>query len=355
MQIFPRLAVLLFLSFSTSVFAADAAPAPIYFPILPFDASSDTIPQVVPLATNNPMDGTHSGITRAIIVIHDETRDASRAISSLSALAGSANASTLILAPQFLLPSDITRFATNLPDKGRAFAAWQLSGWPQGDDSEATPPRKGVSSFTVVDLLLMYLSDRKTFPDLQTVTIAGYGAGANFVQRYAALSLAADVVAKQNIDLRYLVADASSYLYLTAQRPLGGRKGLGQPDISLCPAYNTYPYGLENLTPYARRGGSNAAKTNYAKRIVAYLNAPTPDPVPDTTCAALVQGVDVNARTDNYKHYLQFLYGENSAPTQLFLSADKAKNDAVGLFGSACGMAVLFGDGHCSSLLNEAR
>ena len=201
----------------------------------------------------------------------------------------------------------------------------------------------------------MYLSDRNAFPDLQIITLAGYGAGANFVQRYAVFNLADPVIAKQQIDLRYLVADASSYLYLTAQRPLGGRKGIGMPDVVACPAYNVYPYGLDTFNAYARRAGGNAAKINYGTRVVAYLNVPAVDTVPDTSCAAMVQGVDATIRAINYQHYLQSLYGDNTARTQLFLLADKAKNDAAGLFGSACGMAVLFGDGHCPSLVSEAR
>jgi len=335
--------------------AVDAVPAAGYFPVLPFDASGDTVPQVVPVAANNAIEGVHAGVTRAIIIIHDETRDANRAVASLAALAGTSNASTLILAPQFLLPSDIARFANQLPDKGRAFAAWQMAGWPQGDDSAAASPHKGVSSFTVVDMLLMYLTDRKAFPDLQIITVAGYGAGANFVQRYAVFSLAADVVTEQDIDLRYLVADASSYLYLTANRPLGGRKGLGVPDIAACPAYNAYPYGFDKFNAYARRGGGNAAKVNYARRVVAYLNAPAADVFSDDVCAAGVQGKDNIARTANYKLYLQSLYGEDAAYTHLFLTAKDAKNDAAGLFGSVCGMAVLFGGGSCPSLSGEAR
>jgi hypothetical protein len=334
---------------TTPAGATDAIPATTYFPVLPFDALAESAPQLVPVAANHGMDGRHPDITQAIIVIHDETRDANTALASLSALAGSANGTTLILAPQFLLDSDIFRFSDHLPEKGRAFARWQMAGWAQGDDALAVPGHKAISSFTVVDLLLMYLADRDSFPNLKSVTLAGYGAGGNFVQRYAAFGIAADVMARQDIDLRYVVAGASSYLYLTAARPLGGRKGFGRPDLAACPAANDYPYGLDKLNPYARRVGGNAAKTDYALRLITYINAPAADLLPATDCAVLIQGTDRAARAANYRLYLQSLYGDVAVRTQTFSVAQNTSNDAVGLFGSVCGMAMLFGDGICST------
>lgn len=327
--------------------AADAVPATAYFPVLPLNATENAIPQLVPVASNHALEGVQKGITRAIIVIHDDRRDANAALATVSTLAGSANVSTMILAPQFLMSSDIARFADHLPEKGKAFATWPISGWIAGDDSESSPEHKGVSSFTVIDLLLMLLSDRDSFPDLQTIIIAGSGAGGNFVQHYAAFGMADDLVTKQNIALRYLVADASSYLYLTPNRPLGGRKGFGAPNAALCPDFNAYPHGLDGLNPYGKHVGVNAAKTNYALRFVTYVNAPTADAIPESNCAALEQGTDSAVRAANYEFYLQSLYGDVAAKTQKFVIAKNAKNDAAGLFGSACGMEVLFGDGMC--------
>ncbi len=346
MRIFPLLACVVLFGCGAA-WAEEAVPATAYFPVLPLDAPSDSLPQLVPLAASQPLDVIHIGTKRAIVVIHDETRNANAALATMAALAGEVNASTIILAPQFLLPSDIVRFADHLPDKGRSFAAWQVSGWAAGDDSMAVPGRKSVSSFAVVDLLLMYLSDRNAFPDLQTIVVAGFGAGANFTQRYAAFTLAADAVAKENIDLRYAVAAATSYLYQTPSRPLGGRKGFGRPDEAACPNANFYPYGLERLNPYARRGGVNAAKVEYGTRFIAYLNAQGADAFAETSCAALAQGKDSAARAENYRLYLQSLYGDVAGQTQIFALAKEAKNDPVTLFGSACGMAMLFGDGLC--------
>jgi hypothetical protein len=338
-----------------SALAADAVPAAAYFPVLPFEAAVETAPRLVPVATNHALEGNHAGLTRAVIVIHDESRDANAALATLMALAGTMNGSTMIVAPQFMLPSDLARFADHLPEKGRSFASWPLAGWPEGEESVTVPGQKNISSFAVIDLLLMYLSDRRSFPDMQRIVIAGYGAGAKFTQRYAAFSSAADVIARQNIDLHFLVAAAPSFLYMTASRPMGGKKGFGVPDPAVCPDYNAYPYGLEKLNAYARRSGVNAAKTGYAMRFTTYLNSAMADPLPETKCGALVQGKDSAVRAAHYRQYLQSLYSDVAGKTQLFAVPKDAKNDAIGLYGSACGMTVLFGDGLCPPSLGEAE
>ncbi len=347
MRILSLLAVL-FLFFAGPAHAAgEAVPATAYFPVLPVDASEDSPTQLVPMAVNRPFDAVHDDVRRAIVVIHDETRDANAALAMVSALAGSLNSSTIIVAPQFLLPSDIVRFSDHLPEKGKIFSAWQVMGWSTGDNSMPVPSRKSVSSFTVIDFLLMYLSDRNSFPNLNTIVVAGFGVGGNFVQRYAALTTAADAVARQDIDLRFVVAGATSYLYQTITRPLGGKNGFGLPNIVECPSVNAYPYGLDKLNPYARRVGANAIKINYATRFITYLSTQGVDSFPDASCAALAQGNSGFSRAENYRLYLRTLYGDVAGKTQVFARSNEGVNDAVSLFGSACGMTSLFGDGMC--------
>lgn len=330
-----------------AAFAADAVPAAFYFPVLPAGAPKESAPQWVPLASTMRLDGAHAGVTRAIVVIHDETRDATAAMTTMAALAGEQNASTIIVAPQFLLPSDIVRFADQLPGRGKAFAAWQVTGWSKGDESMPVSGRRSVSSFAVVDLLLMILSDKSLFPDLNTLAVAGFGGGANFVQRYAAFNPADDVLEKQNIGIRYVVAGAGNFLYLTPSRFLGGRKGFGVPEAPDCPAYNAYPYGLEKLGDYARRRGANAAKVDYTSRLITYLSAKAPDPFPESDCAALLQGLTSAERAERFRVYLQSVYGDHAGRTQVFAVAKEDKNDAATLFGSPCGITALFGDGAC--------
>ncbi|MDD4616514.1 MAG: hypothetical protein PHW76_05285 [Alphaproteobacteria bacterium] len=327
---------------------AETVPATLFFPVLPEDAPPDTRPQFVPIAAKIPANKVNYGIDRAIVVIHDETRDAPAAFALLSALGGAQNASTVIIAPQFLIQTDLMRFIDYLPDKGKDFASWPIVGWISGDDSVPVSGRRNISSFTVVDMLLMYLSDRTIFPDMKTIVIAGHGAGANFVQRYAAFSKAHDLVTRAFIDVRYLVAGAKSYLYQTPSRATG-KRSFGLPDKAACPEYNAYPYGMEKLNAYARRRGMNAAKIDYGIRFITYINANASGAPLDTECSTLAQGATSAVRAENYHRYLKSVYGDLSERTQRFVKVLGPAYDALALFGSPCGMAVLFGDGMCAS------
>ena len=338
---------------------AQPIPATQYFPVLPFESPPDALPQAVPVAASIALDQRHPGVKRAIVVIHDAGRDADTALGTLVTLGGAANASTAILAPQFLLPSDLAGVASRLPDKGRGFASWAmpadgLAPWARGDDSVPTAGHQPVSSFTVIDLLLMYLADRNRFPDLQAITVAGAGAGAAFVQRYAALGLGAAALSGSGQNgpaLRFVLADPTSYLYLTANRPRlvktdkkahGDAAGFALPDAAACPAYDSYPYGLQNLNNYARRRGVMTAKTDYPARTVLTLTAKAADPLPDASCAAQAQGADGAARAAYYRDDLQALYGDNAGQGQFFTQT-AGDNSPAALYGSPCGMIFLFG------------
>jgi hypothetical protein len=322
-----------------------------YFPVLPFEAPPDAEPQLVPVASNHPLDGDHAGITSAVIVIHDFMRDAPKMLSIVSTLAGTNNATTLIVAPQFLLDFDIARLRARLPENGRVFARWPLDGWQNGGSSIAQAPGKPISSFTVVDLLLMYLSDKKSFPDMGTITVAGHGEGGDFVQRYAASGRAPEVIGAQGPPIRFLVADASAYLYLTDLRPRVNKPGFVTPDAASCPGFNAYPYGLDKLNDYVQRVGATAIKLGYAARPITYLigeKAAVSDPLPDDSCAAALQGPNRVMRAANYDVYLYQTFGDAEAKNQKFVTVPAAGYDAAALFGSPCGLAVLFGDGNCA-------
>lgn len=324
-------------------------PSAAFFPLLPLDAAPDSEPTLMPVASNHPLAEDHASITRGIIVIHDFSRDANKILTTLVTLAGAANDSTMIMAPQFLLESDITRFAGHLPDKGKGFARWTIGGWPAGDDS-LPAPQKGISSFTAVDLMLMYLADRASFPSLKEVVVMGNGDGGDFVQRYALAGKAPDILAKE-LPIRFVVANASSYLYLTTVRPRSGRQGFSPPDDGACKDFNKWPYGLDELNLYAKMAGANAMKMRFAERSIAYLvgeGVAKNDPAPDTGCAALLQGSDRPVRAMNYATYAGLMAGDAKDRAPTLMVEPGAGYDPAAVLGGKCGMALLFGDGDCS-------
>jgi hypothetical protein len=262
----------------------------------------------------------------------------------------------MIVAPQFLLDADIARYAAQLPERGRMFARWPLDGWESGSESITQPPQKSISSFAALDLIMLYLGEKKFFPSMQQIVIVGHGAGGDFVQRYAAAGQAPDILAKQNIPVRYVVANAASYLYFTGARmvanKVNGKPSLATPDIALCPNYNDYPYGLDHLNAYTQRIGASAMQLRYTARSVLYLNGESiaaDDRLPDNSCAALTEGADRAARATNYATYLNVVFGDAARKQQNWISITHAGYDAAALYSSVCGMAALFGDGDCQS------
>jgi hypothetical protein len=187
---------------------------------------------------------------------------------------------------------------------------------------------------------------------LQQVVIAGHGAGADFTQRYAAIGMAPDLLAAEKIAVRFMVANASSYLYLTSSRPSVSGPGFTASDTApACPDINDYPYGLDKLVAYARRSGGNAVRMRFPERKVIYLTGAkiAADPFPDTDCAALEQGKDRLSRARNYERYLGVSFGDAARASQTFVTVPSAGYDPVGMFGSYCGLSILFGDGECGA------
>src|SRR3984893_19299219 len=94
--------------------------------------------------------------------------------------------------------------------------------------ASAPPAPAPASSFEVLDALLARLADRRLFPNLNQVVVAGHSGGAQVVQRYAIAGKGELALTRQGIGVRYVVANPSSYAYFN---------GVGQePSIAAnCP------------------------------------------------------------------------------------------------------------------------
>ena len=113
----------------------------------------------------------------------------------------------------------------NCLDQGKMFARWPLDGWQNGGGvviAQHLQQKERQFLHRARFAFASILARRNLFPDLQQITIAGHGAGADFVQRYAAVGQAPDILDKQQI-CRYVLSrpTPSSYLYFTLHR---GRK-----------------------------------------------------------------------------------------------------------------------------------
>ncbi|MBX9296551.1 hypothetical protein ACFFU8_11290 [Chromobacterium piscinae] len=209
------------------------------------------------------------GVRRAVITVHGWPRRDLRSGGYAAAQAGEAARGTIVIAPQFLIQADID--AHHLPDK---VLRWGVNDWAIGYDAEAPA---ALSSFDALDAILTRLADKRLFPDLDVVVIAGHSTGGRFVQHYAAIGHGQAALLERGVHIRYVVSNPSIYLYFTAARP--------KPADAACGKTDHWEYGLGGALPrYARQPVSPAAlRTAYLSRdivISAGHGRHRPDRVP---------------------------------------------------------------------------
>ncbi|QKH37968.1 hypothetical protein FOC84_24750 [Achromobacter pestifer] len=285
-------------------------------------------------------------IKQVVVVIHGVKRDADRYYESVAALLAhnpERARDTLILAP---------RFSGSIDSGFGGMAAWRKASWEDGEDSVQAAGRPApVSSFQVLDDLLRSLDDRKRLAALTGIVLAGHSAGGQLVQRYAVLNNIDGPLRRDGLALRYVIANPSSYLYLSNERPRPDGKGYAPYERGICPTYNQYKYGPDKLPAYSRETDESKLFVRYAARDVTYLlggadNNPE-DRLLDKTCGAEAQGATRLARGTGYAQYEQVLAARGARPVALHRRAFEVAgigHNSRGMFGSVCGTRALLGD-----------
>ncbi|MGK0569931.1 hypothetical protein [Bordetella bronchiseptica] len=287
------------------------------------------------------------GIRRLVIVLHGVKRNAASILGTVTALfaANPERAEdTLVIAPKFASAID-AGFA--------AMPAWRRASWEDGELSMQARGRPApVSSLQVLDDLLRELSDSSRLPALRTIVLAGHSGGAQLVQRYAVLNSLDETLRREGLTLQYVVANPSSYLYLSPERPRADGKGHAPYERGICPTYNQYKYGLDHLPAYARGLDPASLPARYAQRHVTYLlgsadNNPEHQLL-DKSCGAEAQGATRLARGLGYWRYEAGVLAPR-LPRSVAWHHDAqevvdAGHDAAQMFSSSCGARALLGD-----------
>ena len=219
---------------------------------------------------------------RAVVVIHGNERNANDYFDRVVAAAEQAEqlARTVIVAPRFQTQDD--RPALDEP-------YWTSRGWKRGYPSEGNRI-PSISSYAALDTLLLRLTNASLFPDVSRVVVSGHSAGGQVVHRYAAGSGIEEELS--GITVRYVVANPSTYLYPTPVREIGPHYVV--PAAANCPAYDSWHYGFEDLTPYMRETGAEPAKERLLRRdVIIFLGEQdTGTASLDDSCGAFLQGAN---------------------------------------------------------------
>jgi pimeloyl-ACP methyl ester carboxylesterase len=177
-----------------------------------------------------------------------------------------------------------------------------------------------------MDELVRRLADKKTFPNLTRIVIAGHSAGGQLANRYA---MANQVHGLPGVSLTYVVANPSSYAWPTALRPLPtgnadpatadkeplGPNGdkvnaeftFGPFDSTRAPSFNRWPAGLEQIEGYAARFSAAQLVKQMVERPTTYLWGQV-DVLPlsgfDSSPRGMAQGPTRRARGEAFFKYL---------------------------------------------------
>jgi pimeloyl-ACP methyl ester carboxylesterase len=271
-------------------------------------------------------------ISRAVIILHGYRRDADvyfQYAMRARAAAGEAGRTTLVIAPQFLAGIDIETFGLP-PDTLR----WTARGWEAGDPALGPEP---VSSFDALDAILARLADRRLFPALKQVIVAGHSGGAQVAQRYAIAAKGDLALARAGIGVRYVVADPSSYAYFGSERP--------EPSIAAaCQGYDRWKYGMENRPPYLAGATVDALEKAYvARRVIYLLGTRDIDPdhrALDKSCMAEAEGTNRYARGHAYAAAMRSR--DNGTPNHSVWDVPGVGHQGERMLTSPCGLSELF-------------
>ncbi len=274
---------------------------------------------------SHPLNVRNAGITRALVMVHGAGRNADHYFETSTGAAFLAGAldNTIIIAPRFAAAKD-------------SVAANELL-WPEGGNSwrggGVSPSNSAVNSFDFVDEIVKQLANKKTFPNLAKIVIAGHSAGGQYATRY---EMANKVHGTPGVSLSYVVANPSSYAWPVADRPLptgnadpngADKEALGpngekvnsnfsygpfDATAGKAPNFNKWPAGLEGRTGYAASVSDEQLKKNLVERPTTYLLGQV-DVLPlggfDSSPTAMAQGPTRRARGEAFYKYVNETMG----------------------------------------------
>lgn len=285
-------------------------------------------------------------IVHAVIIVHGQSRNADgyfyyaqQSLALVDQMYPGLIQHTIVIAPQFLNESDIG--PRGLPAET---LRWQGGAWEGGEPSLL--PAK-ISSFEALDAILARLADRKLFPGLKGVVIAGHSGGGQLLQRYAVAGNGDAALIAAGVKIRYVVANPSSYLYFSGERP-GANGVFAVPAAPACANYNRWKYGWDNAPAYVKPGSQAELEKRYAARDVFYLlggadNDPNHAAL-DKSCAGELEGPQRLQRGLNYAAYLR---ARHPGLRHNVWEVEGVGHNGEAMLTSPCGRAAFIGIGTC--------
>jgi hypothetical protein len=259
---------------------------------------------------SRPLGMAYPDVSRLLIVVHGALRNAADYLEHTERAAELARASarTLSVAPQFLADVDLQP-GLRIPAE---CLFWEIDEWKGGQ--QALGPI-AVSSFAAMDCLVRDLV-RTTWPqtcpvpEKRTVVIAGNSAGGQFVNRYAIVGKEPERLVGDGIHARFIIANASSYLYFSAKRPVA--------DAGTT-AVNRWRYGFDGCPAYVDMSPRQYLEQYLRRDVSMVLGVEDRDPAAlllEVSPPAMAQGANRLERGVYYHEHVQAMAREADLPSQ---------------------------------------
>jgi len=268
----------------------------------------------------------HPQITVAWIQVHGDLRNPEHYFATCLAAAflGRALDTTLVIAPRFAASRGHVDDDVCADRLSPGEADWDCTRWKHGDHERND---FSLTTFGVADLLIRHLSDRKFYPNLKRIIVAGHSAGGQFAARY---QIANRVQNSLEAALAVFVSNPSTYTWPDNYRPrlVGDADPQAARDAwatelphtnftyrpfpaNACSTFNSWPMGLTDLYGYAADTPPKRLLENLVNWPVTLL-AGAEDVVPahgfESDCAAAAMGPTRRSRAEAYARYLQTHY-----------------------------------------------
>jgi hypothetical protein len=304
--------------------------------------------------TSFPLTRPNAHIRRALIMVHGTLRNADHYFTTAAGAGFLAKAlgDTIVIAPAIRSADAGCKDALQ-PNE----VSWSCRGdtWRSGGVAASHP---GLTSFDFVDEILRRLADKRVFPNLKSVVVAGHSAGGQFVHRYEMANRVHDTL---GVPVTYVVANPSSYAWPDAARPLPLGDGApaaavagweaetphtnftyGAFDAAKAPDYDRWPYGFsQRTTGYASRLSDGQLRAQLAGRPTTYLFSQV-DTLPlggfDGSPSAMAQGATRRARGEAF---VKFINDRLGAKARVLIVPECGHNDRC-VFTTDAVLSVIF-------------
>ncbi|CAO1633961.1 unnamed protein product [Jaminaea pallidilutea] len=265
----------------------------------------------------------YTKVKRIVMVMQGKPRDAWRYPNLLrySGKCAVANSDWSTNDEDFIVAAPII-FNTDDVKAGGAAATdlvWKGGQWAKGTTSSG-PGDADWTVFKALDSMVDHFFNTSTFPNLNSVSIAGHSAGAILAQHYAMVRKS---TSGQDENMRWFISNAGSYVWPVDSRPVMNPsaepdcKSSNSTTCEMTPSCNVtmtqWPYGLnmtdsKTMSSYARQrmeDNKDEVVQDYFNRRVQYTFSELDDGAGDTHCEAQFQGDTHLSRGQNLVKALQ--------------------------------------------------